>query len=76
MKLILSSNVQDTKKLETNLFRGQVGRAASLSQEEAFATSRRREGFDRDFLVLTFHPALSAQVYDILRSLQVVFESD
>ena len=54
----------------------QVGRAASLSQEEAFSNSHRGEGPNRDFLVLTFHPALSARIYDIIRSLQVVLQAD
>ena len=40
------------------------------------ATSRGGGQPDRDFLVLTFHPALSKQVYDILRSLQIVLEAD
>ena len=54
-----------------------MNRVAPLSQEDALSGSNNRgDGTSRDYLVLTFHPALSSKVYDILKSLQVVLQAD
>ena len=54
-----------------------MNKVAPLGQEDALSGSRSRgDGANRDYLVLTFHPALSSKIYDILKSLQVVLQAD
>ena len=62
---------------DRSLVDSQVNKVAPLGQEDALSGSRNRgDGANRDYLVLTFHPALSSKIYDILISLQVVLQAD
>ena len=44
----------------------QIDKASKVNRDEALQEKEPMEGDDRDVLVLTFHPALSKKVYDII----------
>ena len=66
---------------DKQLVKSQVDRVMSLSQQDALSGGSNRPNRDggwdnRDFVVLTYHPALTVSIYNILESLQILLQCD
>jgi len=62
---------------EKTLVDSQVDRASSLNREQILAGNSGRDSLQgREVFSVTFHPACSKKIYDILREVHVIFQGD